>query len=202
MKNFEGKLAVITGGGTGMGRELARQLVTAGCQVAMCDVSLETMAETRELCEQDAPQGVVSTFQADVADEQQVLAFRDAVQHVHDTDHIHLLFNNAGIGGGGSFINDSRQEWDRTFGVCWSGVYFCTRAFMPMLLASVEAYYQHEQRQWILGFFGARELPYRLLRCQVRGERILGGSGDRLASLCPAREGIGGHARTHWYRHC
>ena len=140
MKNFEGKLAVITGGGTGMGRELARQLVTAGCQVAMCDISLETMAETRELCEQDAPQGVVSTFQVDVADEQQVLAFRDAVQHTHDTDHIHLLFNNAGIGGGGSFLNDSRQEWDRTFGVCWSGVYFCTRAFMPMLLASDEGH--------------------------------------------------------------
>ncbi|HTB41692.1 MAG TPA: SDR family NAD(P)-dependent oxidoreductase, partial [Reyranella sp.] len=50
------------------------------------------------------------------------------------TDKIHLLFNNAGIGGGGSMIVHDRDEWERTFNVCWFGVYYGTRAFLPMLL--------------------------------------------------------------------
>ena len=53
MKDFAGKFAVVTGGGTGMGRELARQLVAEGCHVAMCDVSAEAMAETMRLSEAD-----------------------------------------------------------------------------------------------------------------------------------------------------
>jgi NAD(P)-dependent dehydrogenase (short-subunit alcohol dehydrogenase family) len=141
MDRFEGKLAVITGGGTGMGRELARQLAVEGCHVALCDVSEEAMAQTRSLCWREAPAGTrVSTFFADVSEELQVLAFRDAVAEAHETDHIHLLFNNAGIGGAGSFILDGREEWDKTFAVCWNGVYCCTRAFLPMLLASPEGH--------------------------------------------------------------
>ena len=58
----------------------------------------------------------------------------------HQTDHIHLLFNNAGIGGGGSMLADDRADWDRTFGVCWFGVYFGTRVFLPLLVASTEGY--------------------------------------------------------------
>ncbi len=141
MKQFAGKLAVVTGGGTGMGRELARQLATEGCHVALCDVSEENMEGTRALCEQASPGTTrVSSFVADVSEEAQVRAFRDAVARDHDTDRVHLLFNNAGIGGGGSFVSDDREQWDRTFAVCWDGVYFCTRAFLPMLIASPEAH--------------------------------------------------------------
>ena len=72
----------------------------------------------------------------DVSSEQAVLAFRDAGRADHGTDHIHLLFNNAGTAGGGSFVNGGRADWERTFNVDWFGVYFCARAFLPMLVAS------------------------------------------------------------------
>lgn len=141
MRDFEGRIAVLTGGGSGMGRALGRQLTAAGCHLAMCDVSAEEMAETQELCAAGAPPGTrVTTFVADVSDEAQVDAFHDSVLDAHSTEHINLLFNNAGIGGGGSFVLDDRAEWDATFAVCWGGVYACTRAFMPMLVASSEGH--------------------------------------------------------------
>ena len=141
MKSFAEKIAVITGGGSGMGRELALQLAAMGCDVAICDVFAETMGETKRLCLSQARQGTrVATFVADVSIEDQVLAFADAVRRDLDTDHIHLLFNNAGIGGGGGFVDGSRAEWERTFSVCWYGVYFCTRAFLPLLQKANEGH--------------------------------------------------------------
>lgn len=141
MRDFSGKLAVITGGGAGMGRELARQLIAEGCDIAFCDVMEKNMAETVRICMDEAPQGVkITSHICDIADEDAILAFRDEVALEHDTDHIHLLFNNAGVSGGGSFINATREDWDRTFNICWGGVYHCTRAFMPLLLKAEEAH--------------------------------------------------------------
>ena len=141
MEHFEGRIAVVTGGGTGMGRELARQLSADGCHVATCDVSAENMAETAELCRAGAPAGTrITTFVADVSNERQMQGFRDAVVAEHATPHINLLFNNAGIGGGGSFVADPRDEWETTFNVCWGGVYIGCRTFLPLLLAAKEAH--------------------------------------------------------------
>ena len=141
MQNFQGKIAVVTGGASGMGRELVVQLAAEGCHVALCDMSVEEMAETRDLALAGAPAGtVITTHVCDVSDEDSVRAFRDAVVEQHHTDHINLIFNNAGIGGGGSMVTDDRAAWDRTFAVCWGGVYNGVRTFMPLLVAADEGH--------------------------------------------------------------
>jgi NAD(P)-dependent dehydrogenase (short-subunit alcohol dehydrogenase family) len=129
---FAGRVAVVTGGGTGMGREMVLQLTADGCDVATCDVIADNLDETVALASGNA--GEVLAVTADVSIEAQVLAFRDAVAAWRPC--VHLLFNNAGIGGGGSIVLDGREEWEKTFGVCWYGVYYNTRAFIPMLLAA------------------------------------------------------------------
>lgn len=142
MRDFAGKIAVVTGGGTGMGRELARQLVAEGCNVAMCDISEAAMAETRRLCEAEKlPQGLrVTTHVADVSIEDHLKRFRDEVADQQSTDRIHLLFNNAGIGGGSSLFTNSREQWERTFNICWGGVYLGVRTFLPMLVNADEGH--------------------------------------------------------------
>lgn len=141
MKDFSGKIAVVTGGGTGIGRALTRQLVAEGCHVATCDIIQENLNETLAICRNEAPQGIrVTAHTCDVADEDQVQTFRHEVEEQHQSDHINLLFNNAGISGGGSFVESSKEEWERTFNICWNGVYFLCREFLPLLLASSEGH--------------------------------------------------------------
>ena len=71
-----GRLAVVTGGGSGMGRELVVKLAAAGCDVATCDVQGPSLAETVELASAMAPDVRVTAHQCDVSDEAQVTAFR------------------------------------------------------------------------------------------------------------------------------
>jgi NAD(P)-dependent dehydrogenase (short-subunit alcohol dehydrogenase family) len=124
-----------------MGRELARQLVAEGCDVAICDVIEENMAETLRLCEAEAPQGIrITAHKCDVSNEDEVNQFRDDVLAQHGRDSVNLLFNNAGIGSGVSFVDGDRDEWERTFNICWYGVYYNARAFIPHLVAADEAH--------------------------------------------------------------
>jgi NAD(P)-dependent dehydrogenase (short-subunit alcohol dehydrogenase family) len=137
MESFSGKLAVVTGGGSGMGRELVRQLAAQGSSVATCDWHPDAVAETAALAQADAGPGVrVTSHACDVSDEPQVLRFRDELLEQHGREHVDLVFSNAGIGGAGSFVTDARAEWEHTFAVDWWGVYYCARAFLPLLIAS------------------------------------------------------------------
>ena len=141
VESFEGRIAVVTGGGTGMGRELVVQLAAEGCHVAACDVNPETLEEMADLARAGVPEGtLVTTHICDVSDAMAMDAFRDEVLAQHDTNHVNLVFNNAGIAGGGSFVMSEPKEWDLTFGVCWGGVYNGCRSFLPLLIASDSGY--------------------------------------------------------------
>ena len=173
MDSFAGKLAVVTGGGSGMGRELVRQLAAQGCSVATCDLNADAVAVTAATAWAVAPPDVqVTSFACDVSDEAQVLRFRDALIDKHATDHVDLVFNNAGIGGGESFVTSRREVWERTFAVDWLGVYYCTRAFLPLLIASSEGVLVNTSS--VNGFFatlgpGMPNTAYSTAKFAVRG---------------------------------
>jgi NAD(P)-dependent dehydrogenase (short-subunit alcohol dehydrogenase family) len=135
--SYTGKLAVVTGGGSGIGRELVRQLAAQGCSVAACDLNADTVAVTAATSWAAAPPGAqVTGHVCDVSDEAQVQRFRNELLEQHGTDHVDLVFSNAGVFAGASFVKDSRQEWERTFAINWWGVYYCARTFLPLLIAS------------------------------------------------------------------
>ena len=134
MDSFAGKLAVVTGGGSGIGRELTRQLAAQGCSVAACDLNPDAVAVTAATVWAGAPPGVSVTGHAcDVSDEAQVQRFRDELLEEHASDHVDLVFSNAGIFGGGSFVKDARQEWERTFAINWQGAYYYAEMYGPLI---------------------------------------------------------------------
>ena len=110
MKEFKGKMAVGTGGGAGMGREIVCQLVGEGAHVAMCDVSMKGMEETVRLANPESGVRLTSHI-CDVSVESDMIRFREEVETGHQVHHINLLFNNAGISITGEFVNIDRARW-------------------------------------------------------------------------------------------
>ena len=96
LSQFKSRVAVITGAGSGMGRELACQLASAGCHLALSDINMNGLNETVELLPNRASLKLTS-HSLDVADRQAVTDY--AGQVIADHQKVDLLFNNAGIAG-------------------------------------------------------------------------------------------------------
>jgi NAD(P)-dependent dehydrogenase (short-subunit alcohol dehydrogenase family) len=129
--DFAGKVGVVTGGASGIGRGLVEALLEVDATVVIADVEATALDETvRELSDRGAVSGIVT----DVADAASVEACADAVFRDHGACHV--LFNNAGVGGGGVAKpwNWTPNDWAWCIGVNLIGVGHCVSAFVPRML--------------------------------------------------------------------
>lgn len=127
--NLEGKVALISGGGTGIGRGVALALGKAGCKVAICGRRQGPL----ELVVQEITTvgGVALPFQTDISKENEI---SDLVKLTEETfGSVDILVNNAGIGGGGRIASHNIQTWDRIMQINLRGAFLLTRAVLPTM---------------------------------------------------------------------
>ena len=133
MKSFSGKIVVITGAGSGIGRALAQQLATKGARLALSDVNTSGLEETlRSLPGQAEARG----YALDVSNRRAVFAHADEVKR--DFGTAHCVINNAGATMIGTIEHMTVEEIEWQVGINLWGVIFGTKAFLPMMLAQSE----------------------------------------------------------------
>ena len=128
--NLTGKIAVITGAGSGIGRSTALLLARHGAKVHVADVRFET-AEDVEM-EIEVAGGSAEAHALDVADPDAVEAFAAAIFEAEGG--VDILHNNAGIGHGGNIEATTVEDWQRVIGVNLLGVAYGIQAFVPRML--------------------------------------------------------------------
>jgi 3-oxoacyl-[acyl-carrier protein] reductase len=130
MGMFEGKVALVTGAARGIGQAIAKKLATEGCDVALCDLKAEWLAETVALIE--AAGRKVKCFEADVSQAAAVEAAVDGA--VEAFGKVDILINNAGITKDTLMIRMSEQDWDAVISVNLKGTFLFTKAVArPMM---------------------------------------------------------------------
>ena len=124
-RRFEDQLVVITGGGSGIGRETALAFAREGAEIVVCDLNLASAKETSALVAELG--GDAHAYEVNVADEAAVQAFADTVQAKHGVPDV--LINNAGIGHAGRFLDTPSEQFQRVLDVNLNGVVYGCRAF-------------------------------------------------------------------------
>ncbi|HEY5858112.1 MAG TPA: SDR family NAD(P)-dependent oxidoreductase [Aldersonia sp.] len=187
---FRGKVAVITGAGSGIGRALSLELARSGAVLALSDVDMVGLAATERLATVEG--AVVHTRSLDVTDRGAVLAYADEV--AADLGKVNLVFNNAGIGVLGSVADLSFDQFQRVIDVDLMGVVHGTKAFLPHLVASGDGHVVNLSSMF--GFVGiANQSPYNAAKFAVRGftealRQEMLGTGTPVAVTCVHPGGI------------
>lgn len=136
MKNFQGKVAAITGAGSGIGRALALELARRGCALALSSRSAERLAETAQLAQ--AAGVLVTSTVVDVVDRDAVFDWATQCRAAHGK--VNLLFNNAGISLSSFAESTSLTDFEWVMDTNFWGVVHGTQAFLPHLRASGEGH--------------------------------------------------------------
>jgi NAD(P)-dependent dehydrogenase (short-subunit alcohol dehydrogenase family) len=164
VKHFDGRVAAITGAGSGIGRALATELARRGAHLALCDIDAEGLAETVARCEGSPVK--VTSHGVDVADRAAVHAWADRVVEEHGK--VNLVFNNAGVALGATVDAMSYEDFEWLMGVNFWGVVHGTKAFLPHLKASGEGHIVN-----LSSVFGLISIPsqsaYNAAKFGVRG---------------------------------
>jgi len=136
MRELRGKVAVVTGAGSGIGRETALALGAKGCRLALCDVDQDSLDELST--ELESSGASVTTHHVDVADKVQMQAFADDVVAAHGAAHV--LVNNAGVTIIASFEDQTLEDFEWIVGVNFWGVVYSCKFFLPHLKAAGEGH--------------------------------------------------------------
>lgn len=127
-----GRYAIVTGGGSGIGRAIATTLAQAGATVAVVDLTMQMAQRTVETIEQNG--GLARAVAADITDERAVDAF--VAELAADWGQIDILCNNAGVADNmGPPATMPTAMWDRVIDINLTGQFFVTRAVLPHMLA-------------------------------------------------------------------
>ncbi|MEZ0053446.1 NAD(P)-dependent dehydrogenase (short-subunit alcohol dehydrogenase family) [Mycobacterium sp. MAA66] len=129
---LDGKVAVVTGGGRGIGVMIARGLLEAGA--AKVYLAARKAAELEAVAAELSGLGEVETVPADLGTAEGVLALADAI--AAKEDQVHALFNNAGAAWGQTFAEFPESGFDKVFDINVKGVFLLTRALVPLLNAA------------------------------------------------------------------
>jgi NAD(P)-dependent dehydrogenase (short-subunit alcohol dehydrogenase family) len=164
VRDFRGRVAAITGAGSGIGRALANELAKRGAHLALADIDDAGLAETVAQCE---GRGVKITSQhVDVSDRAAVEAWAERV--VADHGKVNLIVNNAGVALGATIESVSYEDFEWLFGIDFWGVVYGTKAFLPHLKASGEGHVVN-----LSSVFGLISVPsqsaYNAAKFAVRG---------------------------------
>jgi NAD(P)-dependent dehydrogenase (short-subunit alcohol dehydrogenase family)/pimeloyl-ACP methyl ester carboxylesterase len=130
VRRFEDKLVVVTGGGSGIGRETALAFAREGAEIVVCDRNPSSAKETSALVAELG--GSAHAYDVDVASEEQVAAFAAQVAERHGEPDV--LVNNAGVGQAGAFLDTPSDEFQRVLDINLNGVVHGCRAFAPMMV--------------------------------------------------------------------
>jgi NAD(P)-dependent dehydrogenase (short-subunit alcohol dehydrogenase family) len=130
MKTFADKVAVITGGASGLGREFASKAASLGMKLVLADVQQDALDKAKAELEQQG--AVVLAMLCDVRKGEQVQALADATMTKFGA--VHLVFNNAGVGSGGLIWENTEADWEWVLGVNVWGVIHGVRVFTKLML--------------------------------------------------------------------